>query len=227
MPNSGDFDPAKAVDFDPAETIRQHRAAEEAMKQREEAEEQRRQAQEEFRRANTLKLLQYADAKLEDIRNPIVSEFVVAEMWRSIVGIIFYEYQTQKREISYYGSWLSLECARGDADKRWCVVKLRQPRAGYAYAKIEDDWDPRNVGNIYDVDPLDYDQIIRRRGPMFRDWVRANGSLQIFASLEEAAECLNHSVEGLTVAVRQALNFVATGQPPEPTYISNNDYTFD
>jgi hypothetical protein len=69
VPNSGEFDPAEAV-----QGFRRQRAAEEAEKQRV-------QAQEDLRRARIRKLLRYADEQLEDIRNPVVSEFVITEQW--------------------------------------------------------------------------------------------------------------------------------------------------
>jgi hypothetical protein len=98
-------------------------------------------------------------------------------------------------------------------------VKLRQPRAGYAYVDIylaataytwdprgHNNWDPRNVGNI---NPYHLDRDFR-----------------IFASLEEMIEeisggktsrrlSLGPSVEHVTKYVTQALKFVATAQPPE------------
>lgn len=66
-------------DFDPAEAIRQERAVDEGRKQREQAEKQHVQTQDDLRRASILKLLRYREQQLENIRNPVVSEFVVTE----------------------------------------------------------------------------------------------------------------------------------------------------
>jgi len=69
MTNRADFDPAEAI-----QGVRKQQAEEEAKKRAgEEAEEQRR--------ANVLKLLRYAEEQLEEISNPVVSEFVVTERW--------------------------------------------------------------------------------------------------------------------------------------------------
>lgn len=51
------------------------------------------------------------------------------------------------------------------------------------------------------------------------------GDFQIFASLEETTEPMYpnpdaSSVEDITKAVTRALDFVATGQPPDPTWVS-------
>lgn len=73
MPDQGNIDPAKAV-----QGVRQQRAAEEAERQRKE---QLAQEQRDQHRANVLNLLRYADQKLEEIPNPVVSEFVVTERW--------------------------------------------------------------------------------------------------------------------------------------------------
>jgi hypothetical protein len=65
--NLGDFDdPA----FDPAKAIQGLRQAEEDEKQRQA-----------LARANRLKLLRHAEKELEEIRAPVVSEFVVNENW--------------------------------------------------------------------------------------------------------------------------------------------------
>ncbi|MGH8603177.1 MAG: hypothetical protein ACREXR_10510 [Gammaproteobacteria bacterium] len=269
MPNTGDFDPAEAIDFNQdkaRQRVRQQRAAEEAEKQRV-------QAQEDSRRASVRKLLLYADEQLEDIRNPIVSEFVIGERWWAVErisdprdrrafevklqsdpdqrlistedpGFFSNRYkhavaQRQYRVLArYYGSWLSLSNTSGAYESIKGLVKLRQPRAGYAFASIQNDWDPRNVGNIF----IDVNDLVSAGSHSRVSWRIASKNLgrnyvdqhfrihfRIFESLEEAAEgeCNNVSVESLTKQVTQALDFVATGQPPEPKLIYSDgpDYS--
>lgn len=233
MPNPGDFDPAEA--------IRQQRAAEEARKQREQAEKQRVQTQEDLRRANILKLYRYAEEQLENIRAPIVSEFVVVEKRPSEVGFFRKRTIYHQRETRYLGSWLWLRTHfkapgyedRGDSKKEG-LVKLRRPRAGYAYVAIR-----------YDLESVPYVASVRNDGGRSRDlrqtaWdprsvtcitikFDSGGSevfqwpnyqqFQIFPSLEDAAEGTHrrYSVEILTKNVTQALDFVATGQLPDPS----------
>ncbi len=178
MTSPGDFDPVKAV-----QGARQQRAAEEAEKRR-------RQAQGDLYHAelgdNRLKLLRYADEQLEDIRNPIVSEFVISETWwkRRIFGEARHH---RRQKARYYGSWLALSSTRPRFDhhtasnNRVGLVKLRQPRAGYAFVKI-DGWDPRNVA-YFDIALTNYfgEKLSSSSLPDFR----------IVASLEEVTETID------------------------------------
>jgi hypothetical protein len=230
VPSPGNFDPAKAV-------------------RQQQAEEQHAQAQRDLYRANILKLLRYADDQLEEIRNPVVSEFVVTERWwtqeskqisdkrppeafkktvkvpQEILGTpekvggfftsrYIYTVATSReheRQTLYYGSWLWLDAefeastyhSPGSNAKRG-LVKLRQPRAGYAYVSCSD-WDPRNVSNVII-------ELTDRRGQ-----TKNNEFLpfQMYASLEEVVfRFLNYNLEHHTKMVRKALHFGATGQPP-------------
>lgn len=105
-----------------------------------------------------------------------------------------------ERQTRYYGSWLALNSTSGVSNYRSGLVKLRQPRTGYAYVQTGG-WDPRNVGRI-------------------------EGIPQIYESLEEATEDISprigfyfSHVEQLTKPIRQALDFATTGQPPTPKHI--------
>jgi hypothetical protein len=221
VPNTGDFDPAEA--------IRQQRAVEEAeeqreeiKKKREEAEKKRRQAQEDLRRADILKLLRYADEQLEDIRTPILSEFVITERW--VTRGIFGGLRSHRREQArHYGSWLALRSTRGTSVSKSGLVKLRQPRYGYAFVRIDNDWDPRNVGHLDLALTNDF-------GTKIDSPCILRGTFRIVTSLEEVTERIvtagtelmfnrYTSLGELTKAVEQALDFVATSQPPEPEYI--------
>lgn len=208
MPNSGDFDPAKAI-----QGFRQQRDAEESKKRAaEEAAEQRRQAQEELRRTNLLKMLRYADEQFEEIHNPVVSKFVIDE-GSSIEMVGFFRKRAIHRQHTtrYYGSWLLLYSMVSTPDdwgghsySRSGLVKLCQPHTGYALVETEErDWDPRNV-------------------------VVWSGRCRRFTSLEEVAEGMPRrfrfpvygdptSLENLTKAAAQALDFVATEKVPDPT----------
>lgn len=132
MTNTGDFDPAKAV-----QDVRQQldaEAVEEAKKRAEaEAAEKRTKAYAAERRANKLELLRYAEKELEKIRNPVISEFVITERWwteepeyispgkkradqeeistisSSFLGRRKIQVATRhERQTRYQGSWLSL-----------------------------------------------------------------------------------------------------------------------
>lgn len=214
MPNPGDFDPAEAV-----QGIRQQQAAEEAAKQRAQAQE----AQRDLYRANILKLLRYADEQLEDIRNPVVSEFIVTEWWWTEKWWTS-RLKGHHRQTRYYGSWLSLSNTRGDSSSTYDntitgLVKLRQLRAGYAKVKITDNWDPRNASNII----LVANNIYSWQALQIRPDKGRGGAFQVLTSLEEVTEDKNlGGVETLTKCVTQALDFVATGQPPEPQRIEHD-----
>lgn len=222
MPNTGDFYPAKAI-----QGARQQRAAEEAKKAKkraaEEVAKQRAQAQRDLQRADDLKLLRYADEQLEEIRNPIVSEFVVTERWATKSW--WRGYKQHRRQTRYYGSWLSLTSTRGPMSgdaSRSGLVNLRRPRTCYAYVRINEGnvhinegSDPRNVGHINVV----LTDAFGRRG------FQVGYVFRIFASLEEATEAV-HPNGSLILsvgpgAVAQALDFVATGQPPNPTRVES------
>lgn len=187
MPNPGDFDPARAVNFDLAKTLQdtsQQRAAD-----------QRARAERDLLRANVLKLLRYAEEQLEDIPNPVVSEFEIEPGPNHVER--FFEIRPHLRpQVRYYGSWLALWMTRGrhysGPDKKYGLVKLRQPPGGYAYLVSSSGWDPRHGGSVSPYGP----------------------SFETFASLEEASGGAPlGNIEGLTEAVRRALYFVATGQP--------------
>ncbi len=240
MPNTGDFDPAEA--------FRQLRAKEQGV-----------QAQQDLFRANILKLLRYADEQLEEIRNPVVSEFVLTETWwtqeskrisdkrapedfkrtlradQTIIGTpekeggFFrprYTYTVatshkHERQTSYYGSWLSLESTHfeGHSSYRRGLMKLRQPHAGYADLQLVG-WDPRNVGHI----TIELTDSYGRERSYPRTPSGHSGYFCIHESLEETAVIprdisYDHQIKQLTKFVKQALDFAATGQPPEPFYI--------
>lgn len=238
-------------EFDPAEAIRQQEATEEA-------ERRNFQAQGAVNRANMLKLYSYAEERLEAIRDPVVSEFVVTEQWwtpepnwisrrkmradqhvieHRSVGLFTnrdeYKVATRhERQTRYYGSWLWLVNTRGGStnNTRSGLVKLQRSHAGYVYVGVGG-WDPREVGHVI-VGLTD----LRGRELPGRSW--NHPGFQVLASLEEvvgdeafitvSSNLSQHfptgtEIERLTRAVRQALDFVSTGQPPEPKQI-HNDY---
>lgn len=240
-------------DFDPARAIRQQRDAEEATKQREEVERQRAKAQRDEHRVKVLKLLRYADEQLENIRNPVVSEFVVDERWwtpeseqisdkrepdefrrtlrtnQRIAGYegdvklfrptrYIYTIVTSHRHRSqtrYYGSWLSLDITRGVLSERQGLVKLRQPHAGYAFVRLGG-WAPHTKDHI----PINLtDHHGRKIHPSSTGPGGINQYFRLYKSLAPVIADSYSSVERLTKHVTQALDFVETGQPPEPEWI--------
>jgi hypothetical protein len=193
--NPGDIDPAKAINFDQDEArerVRRQKAAEEDEKQR-------AQEQEDLRRANIRKLLHYADKELEEIRNPIVSEFVVTEIWWSEVGLFRKRHEERRRQTRYCGSWLALVCTihEGSGSSRRGLVKLREPQVGYAFADINA-WDPRNVGYIAQ-------ELTDRHGRETFLQAPDHRSFQIFASLKEIDEAM--PVEKGGIYLEGVMNF--------------------
>lgn len=254
MPNSGDFDPAKAI-----QGVRQKQT-----------EEQRRQAQEDQLRANHLELLCHAEKRVEAMHNPIVSEFVIDERWwtleserisdkrepdefrrtlRNNQRVASYEGETKlfrptryiytivtshkhRSQTCHYGSWLSLSITRGAWSERQGLVKLRQPHAGYAFVRIGG-WDPRTKDYI----PINLtDHHGRKIHPSSTGSGRINQYFRLYKSLEPviadsylkdlsgtqlaSVKHLASSLERLTKEVTQALDFVETGRPPEPKWIT-------
>lgn len=230
MPNTDDFDPAEA--------IRKHRAAEETERQCDEAEERRIQAMRERNHADILKTLRYADEQLEGIRNPVVSEFVFTEKWFRESGFFRKRTKRHERQTRYYGSWLALGSTThegSNVSSKRGIVKLREPRVGYAFVQIND-------GDLRNVVYLDIrcTNIPLTRFGADGEWCRysliRSGNFRIVASLEEAADTLEGSADSikrlpsqeerdmasvgkLTKAVGHALNFVETSQPPKPEVI--------
>lgn len=219
MPHTGDFDPAEA--------IRRQRAAEEAERQREESEARRIQATRERNRADRLKTLRYAEGQLGDVRDPVVSEFVVTERWQLREGFFRVRFRGFQREIRYYGSWLALGStvrgAGGSVSERRGLVKLREPDVGYAWVTAGGS-DPRNTAHF----ETHLGVLESSPRPARYEETRDTG-FRIVASLEEAADSVEKlpspeqrdmaSIEILTKAVGHALSFVETGQPPRPEVI--------
>jgi len=122
-----------------------------------------------------------------------------------------------ERQTCYYGSWLSLSNTYVGQNSIASLLNLHQPRDGYAHVDILNDWDPRNVGNF----TIDLNTPRSSKKPPNN----ATGGYfsRIYESLEEVTYLPGLSVESHTQYVTQALNFVATGQPPEPERITSRE----
>lgn len=165
MTSTGDFDPAKAVDFDQdkaRERVRQQQAEKEAEKKRiREGKDQGR--------ANKQKLLRHADEQLETIDDPVVSEFVVTERWytpkrKKVLGVSPGEIEISKEDNFLYGCPFPLSLLAKGRRYKYRVATRHERQTRYCGWWLS--LDTSSSPDAYDSDRVHYHGWSSREGWM-------------------------------------------------------------